>query len=615
MTCVYNFTVGEYVTMRENFCTSCTTVKGLLGDAAACRAPGCIAGGGRVRIVSAVNHQIPGPKIEVCLGDRVVVQVTNHFSSEGVVIHWHGTHQRGTPYMDGTPYLTQCPILPYTSFVYDFIADTPGTHMWHAHIGFEEADGVFGTMIVRRPAAKELHSSLYDEDLSEHSMIVWHWFGKSTREVLTVSKYTGTRSSGEGLIINGLGGLEAFELPPEEDTFDTMPREVFTVEQGQRYRFRVIYNNQIPCPVQLSVQNHSLLVIASDGASFTPVPANSIMLNGGERYDFILEANQTDNNYWIRFRGLGNCENDARKVHQEAVLHYADADEALPEAEPTYEDAVATGMVVNPIGAIAYNYSGNELTYVAELENVDVEQAQNISGDVNQIIYIEFRNSMYVSEDIVGPWPQVNSRTFSYPSFPLLTQRHEITQDMYCTDEDVCVDGSFCACSYLYDIELGSLVEIVFIDLGRGGGDHPFHMHGGQFHVVAQNVIDGDISKQIVRELNEQNGISKNLGGPLKDTVSVPSSGYAVIRFVADNPGFWFFHCHITSHADMGMGFVLKVGDFDEMPYPPYDFPRCGNWEPGTENDLPSGTAGGAQVGVIVIVLCWFVLSVTNFGV
>lgn len=71
------------------------------------------------------------------------------------------------------------------------------------------------------------------------------------------------------------------------------------------------------------------------------------------------------------------------------------------------------------------------------------------------------------SEDIAGPWPQVNSRTFSYPSFPLLTQRNEITRDMYCTDEDVCADGSFCACSYLYDIKLGSLVEIVFIDLGK----------------------------------------------------------------------------------------------------------------------------------------------------
>jgi hypothetical protein len=69
------------------------------------------------------------------------------------------------------------------------------------------------------------------------------------------------------------------------------------------------------------------------------------MLNGGERYDFVLEANQTYSNYWIRFRGLGVCESGMRKVHQEAVLHYAGADEALPEAEPTYEDAIATGTV------------------------------------------------------------------------------------------------------------------------------------------------------------------------------------------------------------------------------------------------------------------------------
>jgi hypothetical protein len=50
---------------------------------------------------------------------------------------------------------------------------------------------------------------------------------------------------------------------------------------------------------------------------------------------------------------------------------------------------------VNPIGAIAYNYSGNELTYVSELENVDMDRAQNIDGDVDQTIYIEFRNTMY----------------------------------------------------------------------------------------------------------------------------------------------------------------------------------------------------------------------------
>jgi hypothetical protein len=30
----------------------------------------------------------------------------------------------------------------------------------------------------------------------------------------------------------------------------------------------------------------------------------------------------------------------------------------------------------------------------------------------------------------------------------------------------------------------------------------------------------------------------------IKDTISLPSNGYAVIRFKASNPGFWLLHCH-----------------------------------------------------------------------
>ena len=33
-----------------------------------------------------------------------------------------------------------------------------------------------------------------------------------------------------------------------------------------------------------------------------------------------------------------------------------------------------------------------------------------------------------------------------------------------------------------------------------------------------------------------------------KDTVIVPYEGYTIIRFVVDNPGWWFFHCHIEIH-------------------------------------------------------------------
>ncbi|XP_069684675.1 uncharacterized protein [Periplaneta americana] len=576
--CEYKFVVEEYATMRPNNCKSCTTEVGKLGNVTGCKEQGCIPGGGRIRIVSAVNQQIPGPKIEVCKGDRVVVKVTNHFYSEGAVIHWHGTHQKGTPHMDGTPYLTQCPIQPHTSFVYNFTADTPGTHMWHAHIGYQEADGMFGTMIVRRSIAEEPHSNLYDNDLSEHTMIVWHWFGQATRELLSTSRYHGTSTPGEGLIINGFGGLEDFS-GLRSDTFNTIPREVFTVQSGNKYRFRVIYNTAIPCPVQMSIDAHNLLVIASESGSFKPVPVQSIMINGGERYDFVLEANQAVGNYWVRFRGLDSCDSKNTKVHQLAVLHYDTADENLPAGTPTFEDAIADGVLLNPMGEIAKDYTSNELIYVSELENIDSEAAQSINRDPDQVIYVDFKNNVYDSVDIPVRWPQVNSRTFAYPSFPLLTQRDEITRDLYCTDEDVCPPDQFCSCPYLYDIKLHSLVEMIFIDLDMRGSDHPFHLHGGHFHVVALKPVGENISTEYVKLLNENNEIEKNMNGPMKDTVSVPSGGYVVIRFVAENPGFWFFHCHISNHADKGMGFVLKIGDLDEMPETPLDFPRCGNWQ------------------------------------
>jgi FtsP/CotA-like multicopper oxidase with cupredoxin domain len=43
--------------------------------------------------------------------------------------------QKGTPYMDGVPMVTQCPISEYTTFRYDFTATRVGTLYWHSHIG------------------------------------------------------------------------------------------------------------------------------------------------------------------------------------------------------------------------------------------------------------------------------------------------------------------------------------------------------------------------------------------------------------------------------------------------------------------------------------------------
>ncbi len=43
------------------------------------------------------------------------------------------------------------------------------------------------------------------------------------------------------------------------------------VLQGLRYRFRLVNAGFLNCPLELSVDNHTLLVIASDGADIKPV--------------------------------------------------------------------------------------------------------------------------------------------------------------------------------------------------------------------------------------------------------------------------------------------------------------------------------------------------------
>jgi len=50
--------------------------------------------------------------MQVCEGDTIVVDVKNFLFGEGTAIHWHGIHQKKTPWMDGVPGATQCPIPP-----------------------------------------------------------------------------------------------------------------------------------------------------------------------------------------------------------------------------------------------------------------------------------------------------------------------------------------------------------------------------------------------------------------------------------------------------------------------------------------------------------------------
>lgn len=67
-----------------------------------------------------INGKWPCPRIEVPIGERVIIHVNNKLGNETTAIHFHGLFQTGTNGMDGPAGVTQCPIPVGGSFTYDF---------------------------------------------------------------------------------------------------------------------------------------------------------------------------------------------------------------------------------------------------------------------------------------------------------------------------------------------------------------------------------------------------------------------------------------------------------------------------------------------------------------
>src|SRR5262249_41783072 len=69
---------------------------------------------------------------------------------------------------------------------------------------------------------------------------------------------------------------------------------------------------------------------------------------------------------------------------------------------------------------------------------------------------------------------------------------------------------------------------------------HPMHLHGHSFRVLTRNG-------------------SAVPHRQWADTVLVPPKETVDVAFVADNPGDWMLHCHVTDHQVSGMMTILRI--------------------------------------------------------
>ncbi len=203
-------------------------------------------------VVQAVgyNGTWPGPLVRVTEGDKIRVIHKNDLD-ESTGLHFHGQSLPNA--MDGVPFITQPPIKPGETFVYEFTAAPSGSHMYHSHHNATDqvGRGMLGAFIVDPLDATQRYQ--VDQDL------VW-----ISNDALG------------GFTINGKG------FPA------TKP---IVAQLGQKILIRFMNEGVMMHPWHL--HGMPMHVVARDGyplgsAAFT---CDTLGVNPGERYDVIIEAN------------------------------------------------------------------------------------------------------------------------------------------------------------------------------------------------------------------------------------------------------------------------------------------------------------------------------------
>ncbi|XP_026671375.1 laccase-4-like isoform X1 [Ceratina calcarata] len=559
----------------------------------ACFADHCVSTDGHRRGILTANRQLPGPTIQVCENDILVVDVINRLPGKAAAVHWRGQTQVETPFMDGSPLVTQCPIPSYTTFQYKFRASTAGTHLWHAHAGADVGNGIFGALVVKQADIKDPHRALYDIDDSNHVVLISQW--QHSPEIA----FTQGHAKPAILLVNGKG---------RQPNGPNVPSTVFQVVPGRRHRFRVANAGGAgSCPVTFSIDAHPLLIIALDGQPVEPQQAISITLAKGERVDFVLKANKRLASYWMNVHTSKECGKNS--INGAAIINYkGSSKDPLSPAEandqPEVEETVGrVAMTTNPT-----EKCGNpETLCVTEMQSLRKMPSTlgTMKTDVTIRLPINYRLQ---TNDIVGNGGvetrvlNVNNVSFTYPSSPLLTQGKDVIEETLCSttpeeDEarvennetaslssrrcrrDVVSSSNTCECVHVRYIPLGATVEIILLDQG-GLDDLVYHLHGYSFYVVGARRFGRSVSLRELKSLDDKGQLFiRNLDCTVaKDTVVVPKYGAVAIRFKADNPGYWMLRDEHAADWTRGLDVILQVGDPSNMVSAPEDFPKCGSF-------------------------------------
>ena len=457
---------------------------------------------GKDVVAMSVNGGVPGPTLWFKEGDTARINVTNKMDVS-TSVHWHGLLLPN--WEDGVPYLTTPPIMPGTTFTYEFPIRQSGTYWYHSHTGLQEQLGIYGSIVIH---PKEERTDI-DVPKDELVLVLSDWTDENPHEVLRTlkrgSEYNNfkkdTMQTVYGVIKNKViwqNIKRSFRrMPPPDiadvayDAFLINGNQVLNLEQhrGKKARLRVI-NGSASSYFYLNYAGGDMTIISADGIDVEPYKTDRLLISVAETYDLIVEipeegayefrsTAQDGSGHASLFLGKGEKHTAGKIPHPNLYAMPGMGHGKMAGRNMEHGMKMDHGRPPPP-----YRHLKSPVETVLPEENKKREVVLNLTGDMENYIWT------------------INNRILKESDKILIKKGENVT----------------------------------FIMNNKTMMNHPMHLHGHFFRV-----------------LNEQGNYS-----PLKHTVNVAPNDTTIIEFEADEEKDWFFHCHILYHMKSGMARVVS---------------------------------------------------------
>ncbi|MDP9206176.1 MAG: multicopper oxidase family protein [Gemmatimonadota bacterium] len=447
----------------------------------------------------AFNDQYPGPLLEVPQGAEIIVDLTNALD-QPTTIHWHGVRLDNR--FDGTPDLTQQPVPPGGHFTYRLRFPDAGIYWYHPHVreDVQQELGLYGNMLVRSPrpdyfspAHREEILMLDDLLINDDGLVP---FGADLATHALMGRF------GNVLLVNG------------------EPRYSLSVKKGEVVRF-YLTNVSNTRTFNLSFPGARIKVVAGDVGNFEREAwVESVVLAPAERY--VVQVKFDSAGSVPVLNRVQSLDHLFGKFYYETdtlgIVRVA-AEPAERDLEPSFATLREDTATQRDIGRYRLHFGRDpdkSLILAVETQDLPFFTQQMMRLDSIYFTPIEWTGTM----------PGMNWASTG-------REVRWVVRDAATGKENMDIDWSF---------RRGDVVKLRIANERQSihGMQHPIHVHGQRFLVLAVNDVP-------------------TTNRAWKDTVLIPVGFTIDLLLDLSNPGRWMLHCHIAEHLTSMMMMAFTV--------------------------------------------------------